>query len=191
MSKHIPVGVSNRHIHLSPLHVIDLFGEGFHLTELKPLTQPGQFAANETVTIRGPKGEIRNVRILGPVRGDTQVEISKTDTYILGVPAPIRMSGDIEGTPGLTIVGPKGEVTIDKGVIIAKRHIHFSPEDASTFGVVDKQKVKIKSLGERSLVFDEVIARVHPTYALDCHIDTDEANASGIATGDQVELILD
>ncbi len=191
MSNLIPVGVSNRHIHLSSQHLNDLFGEGFELTELKPLSQPGQFAANETVTIKGPKGEIHNVRILGPVRGDTQVELSKTDTYIIGVHAPVRMSGNIEGTPGLTIIGPKGEVTIDQGVIIAKRHIHFAPEDAQKFGVVDKQKVKIKSLGERCLIFDEVIARVHPTYALDCHIDTDEANAAGIASGEQVELILD
>lgn len=191
MNRLIPVGVSNRHIHLSMEHLNALFGDGFQLTELKPLSQPGQFAANEVVTIKGPKGELRNVRILGPVRGDTQVEISKTDTYVLGVYAPVRMSGDIEGTPGLTVIGPKGEVTIDKGVIIAKRHIHFSPEDALQYGVVDKQKVKIKSLGERSLIFDEVIARVHPTFALDCHIDTDEANAAGITSGDRVELILD
>lgn len=191
MKQLIPVGVSNRHIHLSPLHLEALFGDGYQLNELKALSQPGQFAAHETVTIRGPKGEFRNVRILGPVRGDTQVEISKTDTYILGVPAPVRMSGNIEDTPGLTVLGPKGEITIDKGVIIAKRHIHFSPEDAARFGVSDKQKVKIKSLGERSLVFDEVIARVHPTYALDCHIDTDEANAAGLISGDQVELILE
>lgn len=191
MSKFIPVGVSNRHIHLSPQHLTDLFGEGFELTVLKPLSQPGQFAANETVVIRGPKGELRNVRILGPVRGDTQVEISKTDTYTLGVPAPVRMSGNIENTPGLTVIGPKGEVTISKGVIIAKRHIHFSPADAEMYGVVDQQKVKIKSSGERSVIFDEVIARVHATYALDCHIDMDEANAAGIASGDQVELLLE
>ncbi len=191
MSKRIPVGVSNRHIHLSVQHLIALFGEGFQLTQLKPLSQPGQFAANETVTIKGPKSEICNIRILGPVRGNTQVEISKTDTYVLGVHAPVRMSGDIVGTPGLTIIGPKGEIMIDQGVIIAKRHVHFSPEEALEYGVVDKQKVKIKSLGERSLIFDEVIARVHPTYALDCHIDTDEANAAGITSGDQVELIAD
>lgn len=191
MSQLIPVGVSNRHIHLSSQHLIDLFGEGFELSQLKPLSQPGQFAANETVTIKGPKGELHNVRILGPVRGDTQIEISKTDTYILGIPAPVRMSGNIEDTPGAIIVGPRGEVTIDRGMIIAKRHIHFSPEDAEKYGVTDKQKVKIRSLGERSLVFDEVIARVHSTYALDCHIDTDEANAAGLKSGDQVELILE
>lgn len=191
MAKYIPVGVSNRHIHLSAEHLERLFGKGFQLTILKPLSQPGQFAANETVTIKGPKGEIRNVRILGPVRGNTQVEVSKTDTFILGVQAPVRMSGDIEGTPGITVIGPQGEVTIDKGVIIAKRHIHFSPKDAEEFGVVDHQKVKVKSIGERSLIFDEVIVRVHPSFALDFHIDTDEANAAGLVSGDRVELILD
>lgn len=191
MAKYIPVGVSNRHIHLSEEHLERLFGKNFQLSILKPLSQPGQFAANETVTIKGPKGEIRNVRILGPVRGNTQVEVSKTDTFILGVQAPVRMSGDIEGTPGITVIGPLGEVTIDKGVIVAKRHIHFSPKDAEEFGVVDQQKVKIKSIGDRSLIFDEVIVRVHPSFALDCHIDTDEANAAGLSSGDLVELILD
>jgi putative phosphotransacetylase len=168
-----------------------LFGEGFELSVLKPLSQPGQFAAHETVTIVGPKGEIRNVRILGPVRGETQVEISRTDSFFLGIDAPVRMSGDIEGTPGIRVVGPNGEVELIKGVIVAKRHIHFSPADAEKYGVKDRQKVRVKSLGERSLIFDEVIARVHPSFALDCHLDTDEANGAGIKNGGEVELLLD
>jgi putative phosphotransacetylase len=189
MSLLIPVGVSNRHIHLSREHLNLLFGEGYELTEMKPLSQPGQFAANETVMIKGPKGELPKVRILGPVRGKTQIEISKTDCFILGIDAPVRMSGDIEGTPGLLVIGPKGQVQLEQGVIIAKRHVHFSPADAVRFGVVDKQKIRLKTRGERSLIFDEVIARVHPEYALDCHLDTDEANAAGLKNGDYVELL--
>jgi putative phosphotransacetylase len=189
MSLLIPVGVSNRHIHLSREHVNILFGEGYELTELKPLSQPGQFAANETVIIKGPKGEFPKVRILGPVRGKTQIEISKTDSFILGIDAPVRMSGDIEGSPGLLVIGPKGQVQLEQGVIIAKRHVHFSPTEAERFGVVDKQKIRLKTIGERSLIFDEVIARVHPEYALDCHLDTDEANAAGLKNGDYVELL--
>jgi putative phosphotransacetylase len=191
MSKKIPVGVSNRHIHLSPQHLTQLFGKDYELTVLRPLSQPGQFAAKETVTIKGPKGEISNVRILGPVRGETQVEISRTDSYILGVEAPVRMSGDIAGTPGLTVIGPNGEIHLDKGTIIAKRHVHFSPEEAELFGVKDGEKIRLRTAGERSLIFDEVIARVHRNFALDFHVDTDEANAAGLRTGDYVEVVED
>jgi len=191
MSKKIPVGVSNRHIHLSPQHLTQLFGKDYQLTVLRPLSQPGQFAAKETVTIKGPKGEISNVRILGPVRGETQVEISRTDSYILGVEAPVRMSGDIAGTPGLTVIGPNGEIHLDKGTIIAKRHVHFSPEEAELFGVKDGEKICLRTAGERSLIFDEVIARVHRNFALDFHVDTDEANAAGLRTGDYVEVVED
>ncbi|AMX84259.1 propanediol utilization protein [Geobacillus subterraneus] len=185
----IPVGVSNRHIHLSKEHMAALFGEGAELTVLKPLSQPGQFAAKETVTVEGSKGKIENVRVLGPVRSLTQLEISKTDSFKLGVVPPVRLSGDIEGTPGITIHGPNGTVTVDKGVIIAKRHIHMTPKDAETFGVRDKQVVKVKTQGERALIFDEVIVRVSEDFALDMHIDTDEANAAGLKTGDYVELL--
>jgi putative phosphotransacetylase len=191
MSKKIPVGVSNRHIHLSPQHLTQLFGKDYELTVLRPLSQPGQFAAKETVTIKGPKGEISNVRILGPVRGETQVEISRTDSYILGVEAPVRMSGEIAGTPGLTVIGPNGEIHLDKGTIIAKRHVHFSPEEAELFGVKDGEKIRLRTAGERSLIFDEVIARVHRNFALDFHVDTDEANAAGLRTGDYVEVVED
>lgn len=191
MDYRIPVGVSNRHIHLSEEDLARLFGENYQLEVLKPLSQPGQFAAKETVTIQGPKNSIEKVRILGPVRGMTQVEVSRTDCYFLGIDAPVRMSGDIEGTPGIIIIGPKGKIEIPKGVIVAKRHVHFSPEEAERFGVKDKQKIRLRVPGERGLIFDEVIARVHPNFRLDCHLDTDEANAAGLKNGDFVELVRD
>ncbi|EGL83176.1 Propanediol utilization protein [Caldalkalibacillus thermarum TA2.A1] len=190
MEYKIPVGISNRHVHLSPEHLEQLFGKGYELTELKPLSQPGQFAAQETVTLVGPKGEIPKVRILGPARGHTQVEISKTDSYKLGVNPPVRDSGDIEGTPGIKIIGPKGEVELDKGVIIASRHIHFHTSDAEKFGVKDGDRVRIRAGGERAVIFENVLCRVSDNYALDCHLDTDEGNAAGLKTGDYVELIL-
>jgi putative phosphotransacetylase len=189
MNSIIPVGVSNRHIHLSQKDVEALFGPGYTLTVMKWLSQPGEFAAQETVTIVGPKNEIRNVRILGPARSQTQVEISRSDSFVLGVKAPLRMSGDLKGTPGIKIVGPKGEITIDEGVIVAQRHIHMTPADAIRFGVADREVVQVKTTGERSLVFGEVIVRVKESYALDFHIDTDEANAAGLKTGDTVELV--
>ncbi|WP_246938744.1 phosphate propanoyltransferase [Bacillus pinisoli] len=185
----IPVGVSNRHIHLMQEHVEILFGEGYTLTSLKELSQPGEFAANETVKVVGPKGEFPSVRVLGPVRSLTQLEISLTDSFSLGVKAPIRSSGNIEGTPGIKIVGPQGEVTIEQGVIIAERHIHMTSDDATQFNVTDGEYVSIETVGERSLTFHQVLIRVKDTYALDLHIDTDEANASGLKTGDTVRIV--
>jgi putative phosphotransacetylase len=185
----IPVGVSNRHIHLKQEHLEALFGQGFELTVAKELSQPGEFAANETVKVIGSKGEFPAVRILGPIRKFTQLEISKTDSFSLGVKAPLRSSGNIEGTPGIKLVGPKGELQIDEGVIIAERHIHMTAENALKFGVNDGDYVSVKTEGDRSLVFNKVLIRVKETYALDLHIDTDEANASGLKTGDQVEII--
>ncbi|WP_027416968.1 phosphate propanoyltransferase [Aneurinibacillus terranovensis] len=189
MKRLIPIGVSNRHIHLSEKDLCTLFGEGYQLTNVKNLTQPGEFAADETVTIVGPKGQMNRVRILGPIRNITQVEISKSDSYVLGVNAPIRMSGDINGTPGLVIIGPKGRVALDKGVIIAMRHIHMNSNDAREFGVKDKEIVQVKTDGDRGLIFDHVVVRVSEKYALDFHIDTDEANAAGLKTGDMIELV--
>ncbi|WP_034680856.1 phosphate propanoyltransferase [Caldalkalibacillus mannanilyticus] len=185
----IPVGISNRHIHLSRQHLDQLFGEGYELTEFKPLSQPGQFAAEEMVTLVGPKGEIGKVRILGPTRSKTQIEISKTDSFVLGVKPPIRDSGDIEGSPGVTVIGPKGKVELEKGVIIAKRHVHFHPDDAERFGLKDGEHIRIKTTGERALIFDQVMVRVNPKYALDCHLDVDEGNAAGLKTGDMVEIV--
>jgi putative phosphotransacetylase len=189
MSIKIPVGVSNRHLHITQEVVNVLFGEGHQLTPMKYLSQPSEFAAQETVTVRGPKGEIENVRILGPVRKITQLEISKTDSYKLGVAAPIRLSGNIQGTPGVTLIGPKGELAIKEGVIIAKRHLHLNPADAQRLGIKNNDIIMLKkTFGDRSLIFDDVIARVDEQFGLDFHIDTDEANAADLKTGDTVEL---
>ncbi|GGD67670.1 phosphate propanoyltransferase [Paenibacillus nasutitermitis] len=185
----VPVGVSARHIHLSPEHLAVLFGEGASLTELKPLSQPGQFAANETVEVIGPKGSFPKVRILGPVRRRTQLEVSRTDAFAIGINPPVRESGDIAESAGIVIKGPAGEVKIEEGVIVAARHIHFHTSDAEQYGIVDKQRLSVRLSGERGLVLDQVIARVSPEFALDLHIDTDEANAAGAKTGDQVEII--
>ena len=185
----IPIGVSNRHIHLTRQHVEQLFGEDYELHVKKELSQPGEFAAKETVTIKTEKSEIAKVRILGPIRKLTQIEISKTDAFHLGINPPIRPSGNIEETPGITIIGPVGEITVEQGVIIAERHIHMTPENAQTFGVEDGQYVSVKVNGERELIFHQVLIRVKDTYALDMHIDTDEANAAGLNTGDKGELL--
>jgi putative phosphotransacetylase len=185
----IPIGVSNRHIHLKREDLDHLFGEGYQLNVAKELSQPGEFAANETVKVIGPKGEFPSVRILGPLRNFTQLEISKTDSYSLGVKAPLRSSGNIKGTPGIKLVGPKGELEINEGVIVAERHIHMTPGDAKKFSVQDGQYVSVQFGGERSLIFNHVLIRVKDSYALDMHIDTDEANAAGLRTGDQVEIV--
>ncbi|PLR91111.1 phosphate propanoyltransferase [Bacillus sp. T33-2] len=185
----IPVGVSSRHIHLTREHLELLFGEGYELTNMKDLSQPGEFAAHETVRVIGPKGEFPAVRVLGPVRKFTQLEISKTDSFALGVKAPLRASGNIEGTPGIKIVGPKGELETEEGVIVAARHIHMTPRDAEKFEVENGQYVSVRIEGERGLVFNQVLIRVKDTFALDFHIDTDEANAAGLRTGDRVQII--
>jgi putative phosphotransacetylase len=187
--KQVPIGISARHIHLSKDHIEILFGEGYELRVLKELSQPGQYAAEESVAVIGPKGKFDKVRILGPARGQTQLEISKTDSFVLGVNAPVRESGQIEGTPGIKLVGPQGEVELTKGVIIAARHIHFHTSDAMAWGIKDKQMLKVKLSGERPLTFEDVIARVSDQYALDLHIDTDEGNAAGVRTGDMAELL--
>jgi putative phosphotransacetylase len=187
--KKVHVGVSARHIHLSAEHVAALFGEGYQLTEFKPLSQPGQFAANETVAVIGPKGTFPKVRILGPERKRTQLELSRTDAFTIGVNPPVRESGDTAGTPGITIKGPVGEITIDEGVIVAARHIHFHTSDAERWGIADKQLLSVRLQGKRALILENVIARVSAQYALDMHIDTDEANAAGASTGDSAEII--
>ncbi|CAH0122300.1 Phosphate propanoyltransferase [Paenibacillus sp. CECT 9249] len=181
--KEIPIGVSNRHVHLSPSAVERLFGPGNALTPLRELSQPGQFACRETVSLIGPKGRIDRVRVLGPARGETQVEISLYDGYTLGVVPPVRDSGDIEGTPGIVMEGPRGRLRIDKGVICAARHIHMHPADAAAFGVHNGQRVKVSVDGPRGLILDHVLIRVSANYRLEMHIDLDEANAGQIATG--------
>jgi len=187
--KKINVGVSNRHIHLSIKDKEILFGKDYKLTYIKSLSQKGQFAAKETVTIVGTKGSIEGVRILGPERKETQVEISRTDMYKLGVNASVRDSGDLDGTPGIVIIGPKGMVSTKKGVICAKRHIHMSPEDAERFALKDKDEVIVRAKGERGIVFENVLIRVHDTFVLDFHIDTDEANAAGLSNNDAVYIV--
>ncbi len=185
----VPVGVSNRHVHLSREDLDVLFGEGYELTVMKDLSQPAQYAAEEKVEVVGEKSSMI-VRILGPVRSRSQVEISMTDSFSLGVPGVLRESGDIDDTPGIVLRGPKGQVKIQEGVIVAARHIHFSSEDAKKYGIENKQKVRVRADGPRATTFEEVICRVDPSFALDMHIDIDEANAAGIKNGDYLEVIV-
>lgn len=179
----IPINASVRHVHLTREHVEALFGAGHQLTPTKDLSQPGQFACAEMVTLVGPKSSIARVRILGPERPVTQVEISRTDEFALGIDAPIRASGHVEGTPGLRLEGPAGHVELEQGVIQAQRHIHMTPEDAEIFGVADKDWVMVRVAGERGIIFDDVLVRVSSKYALDMHLDTDEANAADLGPG--------
>ncbi|MHC1761499.1 MAG: phosphate propanoyltransferase [Negativicutes bacterium] len=181
--KRLPIGVSNRHVHLSAEDLKMLFGAGHSLTVDKELSQPGQFAARETIRIIGPKGAIDNVRVLGPVRRETQVEISATDSFQLGIPPVVRDSGHPEGSPGLRLVGPAGEVTIVRGVIVAARHIHLHPDQAGTWRIADGQRVRIKVESERPVVFDDVLVRVNPQFQGEIHMDTDEANAALVKNG--------
>ncbi len=185
----IPTGVSNRHLHVSQADLETLFGKGYQLKEMKPHSQPAQYAAEETVTVVGPKGSLEKVRILGPVRPSTQVEISLTDSFKLGVPGIVRDSGDTKKTPGCTLKGPAGAVTLEEGVIVAARHIHASTSDAAKLGVKDMDRVAIRTGGVKSVVFNNVLVRVSDKFALDFHIDTDEANAAGLKNGDMVEIV--
>lgn len=185
----IPVGISNRHVHLAQQDVEALFGTGYTLTPLKPLRQPGQFAAEECVTIVGPKGSLKNVRVLGPTRPVTQLEVSRADCFTLGIKAPVRESGQLEKAGDALLVGPKGHVDLHSQVICAWRHIHLSPQDARRLNVANGQKVSVRSTGERQLTFDEVVVRVRDDFALEFHIDTEEANAAGLKNGAQVTLV--
>lgn len=185
----IPVGISNRHVHLSQQDVEALFGKGYVLTPFKPLRQPGQFAAEECVTVVGPKGSLTRVRVLGPTRPVTQLEISRADAFTLGVQAPVRESGQLEQAGNALLVGPAGHVELQSQVICAWRHIHMSPQDAQRLNVSHGQKVKVGSRGERQLTFDEVVVRVRDDFVLELHIDTEEANAAGLKNGAQVTLI--
>ena len=186
----VMVETSARHLHVSQEHLEILFGAGYQLTNKKDLSQPGQFACAEKVEVVGPKGSL-TMSILGPVRKETQVEIALTDARKIGVKAEIRESGDIAGTAGCKLVGPAGEVEIPCGVIAAKRHIHFTPDEAAEAGVVDKQIVSVKvEYNGRSLTFGDVIVRVNPTYAAAMHIDTDESNAAALPGTVDGEIIL-
>jgi acetate kinase len=181
--KEIPVEVSAHHVHLCRDHVDALFGPGYELTHRADLSQPGQYACQETLNLIGPRGRVERVRILGPARGQTQVEIAMTEEFRLGIKAPIRASGDLKGSPGVTLEGPVSALEVPEGVICSLRHIHMSPEDALSFGLKDRDICMVRVEGERSLIFDDVLVRVNPDYALVMHIDTDEANAANIRTG--------
>jgi putative phosphotransacetylase len=184
------INLSNRHIHVSREDLDVLFGKGYQLTKTKDLMQPGQFACAETVTIKGPKGGFEGVRILGPERKETQCEILASDQFKMGVPGcPVRESGQLDGSAPFELIGPAGSIKKEKGLIIAKRHIHFSPADAERFGVADKQLVSLKAGGERGAIFLNVVCRVHPSYALECHLDFDEGNGVGIGNGTLGEIV--
>ena len=181
MAKEVLVEISARHVHVTDEALEILFGKGHKLTPKKNLSQPGQFACEEKVTVVGPKSQLK-ASILGPTRPENQVELSLTDARSIGVAAPVRESGDVKGSGSCKLVGPCGEVELEYGVISAKRHIHFTPEDGEKFGVTDNQNVKVKIATEgRSLIFDDVVVRISPKYAAAMHIDTDESNAAGIA----------
>ncbi|HSL85844.1 MAG TPA: phosphate propanoyltransferase [Bacteroidales bacterium] len=188
-SLYVPVGVSNRHIHVRREDLDILYGEGYELTKMKDLKQPGEFAANETLEVKTKKGSFKKVRILGPVRGATQVELSLTDSYVLGVEIPIRESGKIKESASVTLVGPKGEVTILVGVIAAYRHIHMPEDVAKAHGFANGDIVSVEKEGPRGLIFKDVMLRVSPRYALEMHLDVDEANAGNIKSGDLLKIV--
>ncbi len=179
----VPVGISNRHLHLTQDDLETLFGKGHELTPTKDLSQPGQFASEEMVVLSGPKGKIEKVRVLGPVRTQTQVEISRTDSFKLGVNPPVRDSGSLDGSAGITLEGPNGSIELKFGVIIAQRHLHLHTDEAAEFGLKDKDIVAVKFDGPRGVIFNNVLVRVSPKYAKDLHLDTDEANAAGLSNG--------
>lgn len=186
----VPVGISNRHIHLSREHIDILFGTGYQLTPLKELSQPGQYACKEVLTIVGPSlRPIENVRVLGPERSASQVEISRTDSYTLKVKPPVRESGKIAGSASISIIGPKGIVTLKEGCIIANRHIHMSTEDGKRFGVTDNSYVTVDVDSERRTRFYDVQVRVSDKFRLEMHLDTDDANAAALKNGDKVRIV--
>lgn len=186
---YVPAAVSNRHVHLSAADLAILFGSGYGLKKMRDLVQPGQYACEEQVTLEGPKGKIEKIRVLGPVRKETQVELSLTDSYKVGIEPVVRMSGDLDNTPGGKLIGPAGEVNLKKGLIISARHLHMSAEEAGWFGLKTGDVVSVKKKGARELVFGNVLVRAGEGHSLEFHIDTDEANAAGMRCGELLELI--
>jgi len=189
MGYKVIAGVSNKHLHLSDADLETLFGPGAKLTPYKELVQPGQYATVEKVDIVGPKTTFYGVRIIGPTRPQTQVEISMTDARTIGIDAPVRESGKLEGTPGVKLVGPAGELDIPEGVMIALRHIHLSPSEAEEAGVKDKDLVNVQTFGSRPLMFQDVLIRSGEAHRNEFHADTDESNAAGMQSGQEVEII--
>lgn len=186
----IPVAISARHVHLTIATIEGLFGRGHVLRVKHPLSQPGQFAAEETVAVVGPRGRLDGVRVLGPAREADQVELSRSDEVALGIDAPLRLSGDLDNTPGVELVGPAGSVRIAHGVVMPVRHIHMSPQDAQHFGVHDRQRVSVAVDSDgRDLVFADVVVRVSAQFRLELHLDTDEGNAAGVVPGTTAQLL--
>lgn len=185
----IPVGISNRHIHLSEKDAEILFGKGYELTKLKELSQRGQFACKETITLCGPRGALEKIRILGPLRSKTQVELSMGDCRKAGVSSTVRLSGDLKETSGIILIGPKGSVQLDEGVIVAQRHIHMTPENAKKFGVSDGELVKIEVDGLRGGILNNVSIRTNNSFILECHLDVEEANSLGITPKTKVRIL--
>lgn len=186
---YVPAASSNKHIHLSRKDVDALFGEGYQLKVLRPLSQPGQFACEETLTFVGTKGELKKLRVLGPERPETQVELAVTDCFKAGVKPVVRMSGDLGGTPGGKLIGPKGEVTLDHGVIVAQRHLHISAEQAVKYKLKDGDVISLRAEGQRPVTFHDVAVRAGKGHELEVHIDTDEANAALLKNGQLLEII--
>jgi propanediol utilization protein len=186
----IPIAVSARHAHLSAATLRQLFGERHELHVLRPLSQTGQFSAQETVSLVGPRGRLDHVRLMGPPRHQDQIELSRSDEHALGIAAPLRVSGDVANTPGLQVIGPAGTVTLPSGVITARRHIHMSPKDALQLRVHDGQNVSVRIDSDgRDLIFGDIVVRVAPDFRLELHLDTDEANAAGVSDGGYAELV--
>ncbi len=186
---YIPAAASGRHVHLCRADVEKLFGAGYALKISRVLSQPGQYACEEKIAVVGPKGRIEGVRVLGPERPETQVEVSLTDTFKLGIAPAVRMSGDVTGTPGCTLIGPGGEVALGQGVIVAARHLHMSDEEAAVFGLKNGDVVSARKKGEREIIFGNILVRAGKAHSLELHIDTDEANAAAMGNGDLLELI--
>ena len=178
----VELEASGRHVHVTKAQAQTLFGH--NLTPARELSQPGQFLAKERLTVLGPKGKFEQVAVLGPERPEGQVEVSFTDARVLGIAPPVRLSGDVKDTPGAVLEGPCGRVTLPRGVIVAKRHIHMTPEDAENMGVKDRQRVKLQVYTDRPVIFDDVVVRVHPSFQTRVHLDYDEANACGFQQGD-------
>ena len=189
MGYKVGVGISNKHLHLSDEDLERLFGAGAKLTPFKELVQPGQFAADERVDIVGPKATFKGIRIIGPTRKQSQVEISQTDARTLGIEPPVRESGKLEGSTGIKLVGPAGEIELNEGVIVALRHIHLSPDEAMEAGLKDQDIVDVQTFGSRPLIFQDVVIRSGEAHKCEFHVDTDEANAAGIANGQEIEII--
>lgn len=188
--KRVPVEISARHVHLTAEHLNRLFGEGFVLTPRRALSQPGQFLAEERLHVQGPAGAFDSVAILAPMRSVTQVELSLSDGRKLGIDLPVRPSGDIKGSAGVKLIGPKGALILTEGAIAAKRHVHLSPEDAACFGLRNGQIISARISGARALVFEEVQVRVDPAFVSAMHVDVDEANAAGISGPAEAELLI-